>query len=921
MSNLEELDKTGVYSLESPTIDEKNALGTYPDSKKFEETNTWRPSEEWLERLKDEYSGKNEQESLPPGCDPDRFAAAILTMDPTRAVQCLVNITQNLDNDYTFDLTQLAAINDLIQGAEHCNLSQDEWSYQVSKKAGVIHNWSAYLEVRSCTLPYDDVDEPCESFRAYTIGFFWIIVMTAVNTCEQIHGFQFHANMGPSVFAPRQPTIAIPNQFAQLVTVPMGRSLALILPHWGFTWRGHRYQMNSGKPWSAKEQLFCTVLFTGSTTIGNFTGLLDLRLPVFFGQEWANYGFCLLCALANQMFGLGAAGILRRLTVYPSQAVWPSNLPTIALTRALVNNENVNEMINGWKIRRIHFFFLSCLVFGIYYWIPNELFLAIRNFNWMTWGAPNNYKLAVVTGGFGGFGFNPISSLDFSTFGFTLQAPFFAQMQQYILRVFGGIVILAMYFSNAMWSGYLPANSNAVFDRFGQPYNYSKVINYKEQTIDLQGYQAYGPPYYTISNLFVTGGNYVFYTFSLVYIFTKYRKALYKCFVGMAVNMWKRQSIYTGFDDGAIRMMRRYPEVPEWWYSIVFVFGFVITLCSLVAFPTQTPWWTVLILISIGGILTVPWVLIQSIADTGISLNVIWQVLPGALFPGNPLAQLMLLLYGGAFEQIAGGFTADLKYSVYARIPPRAIFRGHCIAQAVNCIIYCAMVNVMLVYANSDGTLCTYKNPQFMVCSYANSVYSSTIEFGAFGSQNMFQLYPVMPWCFLIGAALGAVWLIGEYGGPAIRRWLEARMEGKAFVTFDNYIWKPTGSVLAYVHPAVALNGMLQWSGNTNLTQATGGIILAWYVLYYLKRYYPAWWQKYAYLGWSGISVGNVVSGLIITLTFSFGAGQGKSLKWWGNDVQQKGWDYQLYNNNGSYLPLPEKGYFGLDPDQFPSHW
>ena len=153
----------------------------------------------------------------------------------------------------------------------------------------------------------------------------------------------------------------------------MGRSLALILPKWGLNIRGKRYEINNDEPWSAKEQLFTTIIFSGSTTIGNFTGLLDLRMPVFFGQKWATYGFCLLVALSNQCFGLGAAGILRRLTVYPTEAVWPGNLPTLALTRALINKENVNEVINGWRMRRIHVFGLFAVIFGLYYWVPNQL--------------------------------------------------------------------------------------------------------------------------------------------------------------------------------------------------------------------------------------------------------------------------------------------------------------------------------------------------------------------------------------------------------------------------------------------------------------------------------------------------------------------------------------------------------------------
>jgi hypothetical protein len=202
--------------------------------------------------------------------------------------------------------------------------------------------------------------------------------------------------------------------------------MALVLPNWGFTIRGTRYTLNPG-PWTSKEQLFATIIFSGASTIGNFTGLLVMRLPIFFNQRWANFGFAIVLALANQIFGLGMAGILRRLTVYPQEAVWPVSLPILALNRTLINSDNKRETVNGWKITRYVCFLISSGVFLVYYWIPNQFFEALRLFNWMTWISPNNVNLAVVTGPYGGMGFNPWSSWDPNTSGSSaMQSPFFA---------------------------------------------------------------------------------------------------------------------------------------------------------------------------------------------------------------------------------------------------------------------------------------------------------------------------------------------------------------------------------------------------------------------------------------------------------------------------------------------------------------
>ncbi|PSR75458.1 OPT oligopeptide transporter protein-domain-containing protein [Coniella lustricola] len=481
------------------------------------------------------------------------------------------------------------------------------------------------------------------------------------------------------------------------------------------------------------------------------------------------------------------------------------------------------------------------------------------------------------------------------------------------MRVLSGVVILIMYYTNVSWAAYMPINSNNAFDKTMATYNVSKVLNSTTNSVDVAAYQAYGPPYYAIANLFVTGGNFVYYTFSVVYVFVKYWRPLKKAFVGMVVNTLQRRSIYTGFRDGHTRMMRgAYPEVPEWWYGLVFAFGFAISVAACVAWPTQTPWWSILAVTAVGAVLTIPWVVIESIAATGISLNVIWQVLPGIWFPGQPLPQLVLLMLGGAFEQMAGGFTTDLKYAHYAKLPPRAVFRGHVSACVVNCFLYCAILEVMLAYYNSDNTLCQWDNKEHMVCAYAQSVYASTILFGAFGTNNMFKLYPALPWLFLAGALLGLAWVAAETYLPRFKTAvLRARVFGAGlgdaardarYAAFERRLWDPAARVLACLHPAIALSGALNWAGNTNLAYATLGIYLAWLFQFYLKRRYTAWWGKYAYMVFAGLTVGVAVSGLVVTLVFSFGAGKNANLAWWGNDVSTAGLDYQLYNNNASLV-------------------
>lgn len=190
----------------------------------------WTPPLGWLDRFVDEYSGRHGQdtETLPAGSNPDRVAASVLTLNEEESVAILRSIIADHHQDYTFDHVQMNHLRGLVEGHEACGMERGEWAYQTCKTAGLMHNWSPYAEVRAVTLPYDDPEEPCESLRAYVLGFFWVCVCTAVNT----------------FFNPRQPGISIPNQVVQLLLVPMGRALAYVLPDWGLRIRGRRYTLN-----------------------------------------------------------------------------------------------------------------------------------------------------------------------------------------------------------------------------------------------------------------------------------------------------------------------------------------------------------------------------------------------------------------------------------------------------------------------------------------------------------------------------------------------------------------------------------------------------------------------------------------------------------------------------------------------------
>lgn len=94
----------------------------------------------------------------------------------------------------------------------------------------------------------------------------------------------------------------------------------------------------------------------------------------------------------------------------------------------------------------------------------------------------------MITGFYGGLGYNPIATFDWNVAGTRmLVTPFFSTCHQYAARVLSGLIIVGMYWSNSYWSAYMPINSNEAFANTGIEYNVSRILTGKG-TVDIEAY-------------------------------------------------------------------------------------------------------------------------------------------------------------------------------------------------------------------------------------------------------------------------------------------------------------------------------------------------------------------------------------------------------------------------------------------------
>ena len=89
----------------------------------------------------------------------------------------------------------------------------------------------------------------------------------------------------------------------------------------------------------------------------------------------------------------------------------------------------------------------------------------------------------------------------------SLSTPFFSVAQQYAGNLLSGLVILAVFYTNTRWSGYIPINTPSVYANNGTPYDVRQVIT--NNLFDETKYQTYSPPYFSagviVSYASVTG--------------------------------------------------------------------------------------------------------------------------------------------------------------------------------------------------------------------------------------------------------------------------------------------------------------------------------------------------------------------------------------------------------------------------------
>jgi len=774
--------------------------------------------------------------------------------------------------------------------------NEEEWRGLVAFEAFVIHEWSIYPEVRNVTTPIEEPGEDYHTPRVYIISAIWTMAGATVDT----------------FFAMRTPSITISTLALQILIAASGQLWSLLpritMPI-GF---GKKLLLNSGHPWSFKEQMLATLgmAVAVSSPYSQYVTITQGNSH-FYGMAEANtFGYQLTLTLSSAFMGFGFGGIFRSMLVYPSNMPWFSTLSTIKISRVFTQAD-VRENINGWKLKRGEFVLGLGLIAFCWYWIVTNVLSFLSAFDWICYAAPNNVNVNAITGLYSGVGINPIPSFDFSITGYFtgILTPVYAYANMMVGYIIGMIAVIIVWYTNVRYTGYFPIGATSLYDNTGQPFQQSKVLN-SNLEFDEENYQNYSLPYWSAYNVVSYGAFFMVYPLGFVYALLNNARhismGLKAMFLGL--NFWNRKGkrAIDTFDDSFSRRQQRYREVPEYVYLALFIAAFAMAIGCVEGYKfTDTPVWTIALGVGLAAVFIPITGILYARTGTVFETNVLFELIIGLARPGHNQTLLVSKCFATNFFGQTDNWISNQKMAHYSGISPWSMFSIQCLTTLLTSFVQVGIMTFQLNGGIED--MCDLENRNHFICNGARTYFNASIIWGLIGPRRVFKgLYPGMKWCFLIGAVVPLPFWVWRKFGPML-----AEKRGYNKKSWSGYIM--AGGFLEYIDELLVATSLI----SPALGNVDSSVLPDFYMhclfQFFIRQKFPRWWMKYAYLIPPSLSIGTSWAAF-----FNFWATQYKhivSLDAWTTTVSYDNMDNTL---TAVRLVVPDGEYFGPAPGTLP---
>ncbi|KAG9100791.1 hypothetical protein FRC06_003729 [Ceratobasidium sp. 370] len=430
--------------------------------------------------------------------------------------------------------------------------------------------------------------------------------------------------VGTTIYIFKPTAVSVSGIFLLLLVYTIGNAWAILLPRPAafesrIPWLVPVFRVINPGPFGLKEHVVATVIATtaayGSTAVNIFA------VQRLFYDANINASTAVLATFSTACFGYGLVGLLRPLTVYPSEMVYWANLPTVTTFQALHWDRAATS-------KRLQLFWTAFGSMAVYEIFPQYIFPLLNGFSVFCLAsqkASDNVR-KVFTNIFGGISGNEglgLLSLSFDWQYITsspMSLPLVQQGNSWIGYGICYVAVLAIYYSNAWDAQSFPMLSTSIFGMDGKRYNQTAVFG-PTFTLNHTALEEYGLPHLTGSNAW-----------------------------GNMTACW------------------------SWWYFALLVLSFFAGLIVIFTGHTTLPWWGYILSLLVGGFVAPFSNLLYARLGNGIATNQLMKMVAGAVHPGKPVANLYFSMWSHDVISTSIGLAGDLKMGQYLKIPPRVMF-------------------------------------------------------------------------------------------------------------------------------------------------------------------------------------------------------------------------------------------------------
>ncbi|KAF4625046.1 hypothetical protein G7Y89_g13120 [Cudoniella acicularis] len=680
-----------------------------------------------------------------------------------------------------------------------------------------------------------------------------------------------------TIFLFKPQSVSVSVIFLTVISYVAGNAMSFIIPSKGFV--GRWFNPHS---FNSKEHLAIVIMSSSASGAAYATEVLATQKLYY--NIVPNAFVAIMLLLSSQLLGYGMAGVLRKSLVYPTKMLWPSILPLNSLIETL--HRDKSEMK-----KKFNLFWIIFGIVAVWELFPQYVMPVLTGVSVFCLANRNSLVFTNIFGGASGNEGLGVLSMSFDWQYITTSSlflPLITLTNSFIGFIICMVLFTSLYYGNVWNALQFPFLSQELFSQTSNStsfavFNQSLILDANNE-LNIAALESTGIPFFSASNASYLLTTNLGVTATVMHILLWNRAEVGQAFSLKSLksfrprDFWKKspQSAApkevedTPYLDPHYRQMLVYSEVPAWWYLGILAVSMVVALICIYNLNSTLPWWGFLIASLLSFLSTLFFGAMAGLIGFNVPITSVIQLIGGYLHPGKPVANMYFVLFGSNAQAQALFLISNLKLGQYGKLSPKCTFTVQIFGTVLGAIVnYILMSSIT---TNQREILLSIQGTNIWSGQVIQSFNSNAIAFGAL-SKYMFSIGRTYQTIVL---ALPVGFLI-----PLPFYFLHKRFPKSGF----SYIVTPVICwYLGYL--SVGIN-----------SSASMYFAIGFFVQFYIRKRYPAWFLKYNYIIAAAINGGTEL--LVFVTTFAVQGASGKAIPfppYWGNNFQTGNFDFCARN-------------------------